>query len=622
MKTKFALDKIAALLNVILRRRKHDHLTSTRRRGMVAVVMTCLFLLPAQWVQAQPFYVDPCAARNGNGSQEAPFNTLASAVDAAKAFPGSEIIMEGGVYPETITIKDALTLKAYNGSAQVGTGGYGVGWRDVVIGADSRLSSRARIYYPSCASGEGTPIASRGEVYPVVVYAHGRSSEGRELCEGWNTGPPSEDYTQLSGILNHLAASGIIAIAFDWYTPLHESGAIEGADIIDGLFQKAIDYLYGHVITPGTWLQGTVDLSRVGLMGHSTGGYHAYAMATRLINADVMAVGLIAPAFIWDQPFEQTVPLLAIHGTRESRRQVATGPLRIYCHAKAPKHLIVVEGANHFGYTDGICLHPTTPPAIITNTDYWGLLPHDGGQDNFSYVGGQTGHAAHALQQRTAARYLQVFFSYYFDKSPTKIMPDYLRQNTESEDCGLQMNDGLPCDTKELSVYMKWPDNTAETPCQSVEIELSDGYGVVNSLSVDQSESLNGGWKNLGTYQFNLIARITIDPSKIDFSGGCSVIADAVKFVHSGTQTTRELIRDKYFETSKNGWNKSTNGSGFIGDDYLTSSVSTASVIIFQSEYSELWFSLDLDDTDCEPVRYFDDLTSLYVQVKVCSCTQ
>lgn len=76
--------------------------------------------------------------------------------------------------------------------------------------------------------------------------------------------------------------------------------------------------------------------------------------------------------------------------------------------ANPPKHLVVVTGANHYGYTDGICI----------------ALPCD----NPSQVGGATGQEAHARQQRTARNYVRAFFSSYLRGDATEL--DYLLQQS------------------------------------------------------------------------------------------------------------------------------------------------------------------------------------------------
>ena len=59
-------------------------------------------------------------------------------------------------------------------------------------------------------------------------------------------------------------------------------------------------------------------------------------------------------------------PVLILHGTQDTSTFGAqNAPLDIFAAASATKHLVKIDGANHFGYTDGICI-PGDGPATIT----------------------------------------------------------------------------------------------------------------------------------------------------------------------------------------------------------------------------------------------------------------
>jgi hypothetical protein len=126
-------------------------------------------------------------------------------------------------------------------------------------------------------------------------------------------------------------------------------------------------------------------------------------------------VGLLAPAYegVSASPF----PMLVIYGTNDTPNQVGDGPLKVYGHANAPKHLVVLTGANHFGYTDSICIAPPN--------------------DNASTVGGATGLEAQRRQQRAAGDYLDAFFSVYLRGDMAKL--GYLMQQG-GDQCGYPGN--------------------------------------------------------------------------------------------------------------------------------------------------------------------------------------
>ena len=417
---------ILPILKIISRCLWHLKIILSIRQWVFVITMTCLFLLHGQRSQAQ-IYVDACGKNFfEDGTMLFPYKTLAKAVEHAKAFPGSSIIMKGGVYAETLTISETLTITAYDGNALIGR--YNVGWRDVILELSSGQSTIARIYYPSWIPGPNTQIASSCEgAFPAVVYAHGRRTESFDICACWNPGPLNEDYKQAEGILTRLASSGIVAISFNWYS----------LTILD---HKVAEYIIDAITHLGNEFGGGVNLQKIGLIGHSTGGA-AVIRAVEMINnwrePPMVALGLIAPAFP-SAGLNLSDPVLVINGTNEHPCQVGLQPLEIYCEAAPPKHLVFVTGANHFGYTEDICLDPGQVRGGECLFDLYGLdprdfLPYSPGWDNNSEVGGETGQKAQALQQLAAGNYLLAFFSYYLQNDTNAI--DYLIQQ-EGKHCG------------------------------------------------------------------------------------------------------------------------------------------------------------------------------------------
>ncbi len=429
------MEKIIKPMNVVLPGIRlpvrHDTLV------MIAVTcwMTVLVLTSAS--QAADIYVTPgCTTGNEDGTATYPYHTLTSA--HAAAAPNDSIIMKRGFYPETLTLDKKLTITAYGGSALVGVNRYNVGWRDVDIDLSTGNSTKARVYYPSCANGEDTQIASplrQGEKFPAIVFAHGNRFESWPICEGWSVPEPRElDYLRAEGLLTRLASSGIITVSFDWISWTAGAGNIAPyvIDVIDYLNYEFVD---------------SVDPQNMGLMGHSTGG-EAVILAAHTLKtmssppAIINGLGLIAPGYPWpSSSLSSAENVLVIHGTREHPCQVGFQPLEIYCELPPPKHLVYVTGANHFGYVDGICLDPDTgrvdlpcwDPYEIVVEDY---LPYGLGFDNSSLVGGETGQLAHDLQQLAAGNYLEAFFRHYLLGNTEAL--DYLIQSGESQQCGFQ----------------------------------------------------------------------------------------------------------------------------------------------------------------------------------------
>lgn len=385
---------------------------------LLGVLILAFFIGWAQ-SRAQTVSVNACAPVPGDGSASGPFNTLTRAV--AVASPASALLVQGGSYPEALSISKRLTLTASGGPALIGqyyvgtqelcvpiTQGEGtLGFQDgapvnkfpdLVKCSDNPLGVHAKLYYPAAAPGDG-PVACGGP-FPLIIYTHGKRIY--PSCDGSYLGV-AQDYRQADGLLTRLAAAGMIVISVDVSPQLYDD--VAKASVI----VNTLTYARDETMRPGSRLQGAVDLLRVGLSGHSTGGEGALRAAAwfggvsltslTLPKIQVGAVGLLAPAFEGQRA--TPVPTLVIHGTNESPKQVGDGPLQAYAGATPPKYLVVIAGANHFGYTDSICIAPPN--------------------DNASTVGGATGPEAQRRQQRAAGDYLEAFFSVYLRGEMAKL---------------------------------------------------------------------------------------------------------------------------------------------------------------------------------------------------------
>ncbi|HEV8524407.1 MAG TPA: hypothetical protein VGQ71_07890 [Terriglobales bacterium] len=405
------------------RRRRTSVLFKRAISMLILVLLTRLVFVP---LLGQQVYVSSCATSAGTGSSSSPYNTLSRAVTAAP--PGSTLVIAGGSYPDAITIQKNLALTASGGRVLVG--GQFVGTQEIcvpitddscawsfpldpsaVFCSENPLGARAKLYYP--AAGPGNAPVACGGPFPLIVYAHG--NRNYPSCDGSTSAPPQDDYRQADGILSPLAAAGFIVISVDvsWF---RWGGAVEKATII----LNALAFARDENARSGSRLKGAVDMGRVGLAGHSTGGTAAVGAANYLreqfcaASLDLgevraAALALLAPGFTGAMPF---APALVIHGTTDTG-QVGDGPLKTYEGATGPKHLVVVTGANHYGYTDALCVAP----------------PDDG----LCEVGGVAGQDARRRQQRTAGNYVEAFFSYYLRGATTK--RDYLLQQS-GEQCG------------------------------------------------------------------------------------------------------------------------------------------------------------------------------------------
>jgi pimeloyl-ACP methyl ester carboxylesterase len=366
--------------------------------------------------ESQTVYVNGCASGTGNGSAASPFNTLTIAVERAN--PGSTLVIEPGGYPPPLTIRKGLTLEAPAGPVLIGgrfvdtqelcipitetCGNWGSLNPSAVFCSSTPSGARAKIYFP--AAGPGNPLLACRGPFPLIIYAHGHRN-----CDLCYTGPIEDDYQQADGILAPLAAAGFIVISLDvsWFE-------VGGANSEGAMLLNALAFARDENARAGSLLEGQLDLGRVGLAGHSTGGTAAIdavallqqgsCPSLNLANVHPAALGLLAP-FLDYEP-SSFPPTLVLYGTADSS-QVGDDPLRVYAKANGAKHLVSITGANHYGYTDALCCGP--------------------GFDGVCQVGGAIGQEARRRQQLTARDYLVAFFLRYLRGDTDQ--SDYLAQS-------------------------------------------------------------------------------------------------------------------------------------------------------------------------------------------------
>lgn len=139
------------------------------------------------------------------------------------------------------------TLLAASAAGQcTNVGNASVSWPNN-YGAGS-ASLDADIYYPAICSGLNAPVMPSAGGHPVVVFLH-----------GW--GKLGSDYYRIG---SELASMGIVAVMMN--TARHSYSLMEDdAKALFGAINAATS-------TEGTFFQGSMDMSKVGLMGHSMGG--------------------------------------------------------------------------------------------------------------------------------------------------------------------------------------------------------------------------------------------------------------------------------------------------------------------------------------------------------------
>ncbi|WP_437897688.1 alpha/beta hydrolase [Sorangium sp. So ce124] len=208
--------------------------------------------------------------------------------------------------------------------------------------------SAALLYYPASADGEEAPLSAGGP-FPVIAIAHERRLATSVATAGSPAGL-AQDYRQLAGVMAHLARWGFVVVAPDlsWLTP--DDAPLRRAAVL----RDALTHLRAG--SRGPLL---ADFARVGLIGHGLGAQAALALALdAACPFDVRALALLAPAGAPERalPIDALAPrpALVVRGTADPI--AASVPAALYGSARAPKHLVTLPGANHFGYTTSLGL--------------------------------------------------------------------------------------------------------------------------------------------------------------------------------------------------------------------------------------------------------------------------
>jgi dienelactone hydrolase len=135
------------------------------------------------------------------------------------------------------------------------------------------------------------------------------------------------------------------------------------------LLEASVAHMLAENGRSGSPFENHIRTDHIILMGHSTGGGAAIQLgASRAFN--VIAIGLIAPGTGSPGIVNQvSVPLLVLLGTADFGGAGGGNTKLIYDSAPPPKHLVLIDGANHFGYTDAVCIQDGDPPATIARAD-------------------------------------------------------------------------------------------------------------------------------------------------------------------------------------------------------------------------------------------------------------
>ncbi len=206
------------------------------------------------------------------------------------------------------------------------------------------------IFYPAEMDGSDVPLHGGGP-FPLIVFGHGRYQVQPQV---------GSNHEQATYLMRHLASHGYIAASVN--LDVVGQYAVPAAIPQRGeLIHRTIDLLEEYHNDSDSLFASGVDLSRIGLAGHSRGGEGVVAAA---VNNDagrnILGVFTIAPTDFQLYSLTDT-PYYSIYGARDG--DVNNGwPIMLYDRAEPLKGFLFVYGASHFHFTQSILFDAADMP--------------------------------------------------------------------------------------------------------------------------------------------------------------------------------------------------------------------------------------------------------------------
>ena len=266
---------------------------------------------------------------------------------------------------------------------------------NLVVPAALPTNVKAAVYYPYDANASNPINISTKGPFPVLLLAHGF----RDTLNACDTAfPIDRDFTRYDVMLRHVTTYGCVAVAPDlsWLPGARPSADDPEVPQDGALYLRAsilLQYYQYLQLLNRSLFANQLDLTRVVLVGHSTGGGSATQAGFLLpleSGHQPVAYGLIAPIPIPSSANPNVQNLLVLKGTQDMLQ--GADPLRAFTGGAAPKTLVTIPGANHWGYTNLCGLDNSCAGAAV--------------DDN-------PGTISAAGQQNTAAAYLAALVRLY-----------------------------------------------------------------------------------------------------------------------------------------------------------------------------------------------------------------
>lgn len=223
-------------------------------------------------------------------------------------------------------------------------------WYPAANGDDAQARAPHPFAQPHRALEGAAPAAGP---FPLLAFSHGNSGLRR----------------QSTFLTTHLASHGFVVVA-----PDHTGNTFAEMLSLDEQARKAV-HLVARAKRPADLRAAidaalaaagdtlpALDAARLGAFGHSFGGWTALKMPRA--DRRVRAVCGLAPAsepFVGRKAFEPgelplATPSLLVAGADDCLVDLDTSVRPLHARLGAPRRLVVVEGADHFHFCDGVPL--------------------------------------------------------------------------------------------------------------------------------------------------------------------------------------------------------------------------------------------------------------------------